>query len=105
MWGGTLLLGWDERYRDGSAYLDGAADDADDADADDADADADDDDDDDEDDGDSSTAAERRTVRALGAAAAFRRCVALHARQAGAVTASVNRAAEVEIFMGGDFFF
>jgi hypothetical protein len=103
MWGGTLLLGWDERYRDGSAYLDGAADDADDADA---DADDDDDDaDDDEDDGDSSTAAERRTVRALGAAAAFRRCVALHARQAGAVTASVNRAAEVEIFMGGDFFF
>ena len=98
-----MLLGWDERYRDGSAYLDGAADDADDADA---DADDDDDDaDDDEDDGDSSTAAERRTVRALGAAAAFRRCVALHARQAGAVTASVNRAAEVEIFMGGDFFF
>ena len=91
-----MLLGWDERYRDGSAYLDGAADDADDADA---------DDDDDDDDGDSSTAAERRTVRALGAAAAFRRCVALHARQAGAVTASVNRAAEVEIFMGGDFFF
>ena len=100
-----MLLGWDERYRDGSAYLDGAADDADDADADADDDDDDADDDDDEDDGDSSTAAERRTVRALGAAAAFRRCVALHARQAGAVTASVNRAAEVEIFMGGDFFF
>ncbi len=93
MWGGTLLLGWDERYLDGSAYLDGAADD---------------DDDDDDDDGDSSTAAERRTVvRALlgAAAAAFRRCVALQARQAGAVRDSVNRAAEVEIFMGGDFFF
>ena len=89
-----MLLGWDERYLDGSAYLDGAA--------------GDDDDDDDDDDGDSSTAAERRTVvRALlvAAAAAFRRCVALHARQAGAVRDSVNRAAEVEIFMGGDFFF
>ena len=72
-----MLLGWDERYLDGSAYLDGAAGD-----------------DDDDDDGDSSTAA-----------AAFRRCVALHARQAGAVRDSVNRAAEVEIFMGGDFFF
>jgi hypothetical protein len=41
----------------------------------------------------------------MGAAAAFRGCVALHARQAGAVRASVSRAAEVEIFMGGDFFF